>query len=185
MTFDRPTFFCQKKTIWIRHKKKWTMPRNSKYNRPSDFDCRLNVIPPVANNTKQIAHFHFNRSYSSQASQQHDFLPLSIVGVSKEVVITDEGLLFLMRFASFASKKKSWVSVSSWMVVEIGIACCVVNGLRDGRLKICCPIVVCSLSSSGSRVDFSAWGLCRTTLLSASTKKTKKKKKKKKTTESR
>lgn len=90
------------------------------------------------------------------------FLPLSIVGVNKEVVIIDDGLLFLNLFVNFVSKKKSWVSVSSCRVVRFGMACCVVSGRRDGRLYTSrCPIVVCSFSSSGSRVDFSACGLCR------------------------
>lgn len=78
-----------------------------------------------------------------------------MVGVSNDVVITDAGLLFLIRFVNFESKKKSFGSMPSDTVVAI--ACCVVNGRRDGRLKFSrWPIVVCSLSSSGIRVDFSA-----------------------------
>lgn len=62
-----------------------------------------------------------------------DFLPLSMVGVSKDVVMTDdEGLLFFIRLVSFESKKKSCESSTSSCNV-VGIACCVVNGRRDGR----------------------------------------------------
>lgn len=87
-----------------------------------------------------------------------------MVGVNNDVVMIDDGLLFRILFVSFESRKKSCVSVSSCSVVEM--ACCVVSGLLEGRLYSRCPIVVCSLSSSGRRVDFSACGLCRTTLLS-------------------
>lgn len=89
------------------------------------------------------------------------------MGVSNDVVTIDvDGLLFFIRLLSFVSKKKSCGSRSSCTVV--GIACGVVNGRRDGLLLKFSrsPIVVCSFSSSGIRVDFSACGRCLWTLLS-------------------
>lgn len=73
-------------------------------------------------------------NYPKNVCAEKTFVPLSMVGVSNDVVITDDdGLLFFIRFVSFGSKKKSCSSsVSSCNVV--GIACCVVNGRRDGLL---------------------------------------------------
>lgn len=116
-------------------------------------------------NWKKSINFNVIRKsyFDSNRNQTQTFncLPLSIVGVNTGVVMTDDGLLFRIRCVSFGSKRNSCVSVSSCNVVDIEMACCVVSGRLDGRLYSRCPIVVCSLSSYGNRVDFSAEGRTR------------------------